>query len=107
MTDPRRKYKREWERAQPRAVCACGTILGIDSKRRGYMQCRECYEAPIREASEQRFAAIQSMWAAGATGWEIADALGYARDGIGTQIARARAAGYMLPRRKPGRRPKT
>lgn len=104
MTDPRARYKRDWERAQPRAVCECGATLGIDSARKGYTQCRDCYQAPRRTARDTRFEAIAKMWAEGATGWEIADALGYVRNGVGSQIARARAAGWDLPPRKPGRR---
>lgn len=102
--DPRSRYKRQWARAQPRAKCACGATLGVESERRGVTQCMDCYRAPIIEARDARYATIARMWHMGATGWEIADAIGYQRNGIGTQIQRARAAGWDLPPRKPGRR---
>ncbi len=105
--DPRSRYKREWDRAQPRAKCACGATLGIDSARLGRARCQECYQAPRRAAREERFDLIAKMWAEGATHQEIADALGYVCNGIGVQVARARAAGWDLPARSSGRRKDT
>ncbi len=102
--DPRSRYKREWANAQPRATCACGATLGVESDRRGVTQCHDCYLKPIREAREERYTRIARMWAEGATHQEIADALGYVRGGIGVQVARARAAGWDLSARPPGRR---
>lgn len=80
----------------------CGVRMSRDPK--AIQMCREC----ILEIAQRRRALIAGLWLAGYNQRQIVEALGETSspngNGIGTAISQMRAAGWDLPRRRPGPR---
>lgn len=76
--------------------CACGRPLGYGN---ASGECKPCQEKAAADALTGAVAA----WVAGETKTEVAARLGGSTNALNVAFVRLRAAGYPVPRRRPGR----
>lgn len=99
--DGRGRARRRRSEERNRGECSeCGGPMGLGAVWRGVERCRSCSEAAAGRDKWLRWRAIQLAWEDGLSMLEIADVLDTTRNTIGTDMARMRAAGWDLPRRK-------
>jgi hypothetical protein len=90
--------KRHWERESYRTHCVdCNAEISRRSRR-----CHDCSLTHFEHLRQQKFEALQRLWAKGLPVREIARELGYSASSIGPQIERAKKAGFEFPPRRPG-----
>lgn len=78
------------------SLCACG---GRRAHR--HVQCWECRLAELAASRAAAEAILIRMWREGAARRDIAAAIGYTPNVVGTRVCKLRAAGVELPYRRP------
>lgn len=90
--------KTAWNRTHFVKACpGCGTQI-----KRSRTRCLHCHFEQVEAKTNEKFGAMERLWAEGLTEAEIAERLGMKVKVVGVQIQRAKGRGFSFPYRRAG-----